>query len=39
MLHLTDSPHESASIIRDAAIRKFGLKYAQPVRRRKVLGE
>jgi len=39
MLHLTDSSHEAASIIRDAAIRKFGLKYAQPVRRRKVLGE
>lgn len=39
MLHLTDSPHEAASIIRDAAIRKFGLKYAQPIRRRKVLGE
>lgn len=39
MLHLTDSPQEAASIIRDAAIRKFGLKYAEPVRRRKVLGE
>ena len=39
MLHLTDSPAEAASMIRDAAIRKFGLKYAAPVARRKVLGE
>jgi uncharacterized protein (TIGR00730 family) len=39
MLHLTDSPQDAASIIRDAAIRKFGLKYAEPVRRQKMLGE
>jgi uncharacterized protein (TIGR00730 family) len=39
MLHLTDSPAEAASMIRDAAIRSFGLKYAAPVARRKVLGE
>jgi uncharacterized protein (TIGR00730 family) len=39
ILHVTDSPAEAASLIRDAAIRKFGLKYATPVRRRKVLGE
>jgi hypothetical protein len=39
MLHLTDSPAEAASMIRDAAIRKFGLKYEAPVARRKVLGE
>jgi uncharacterized protein (TIGR00730 family) len=39
LLHVTDSPQEAASLIRDAAIRKFGLKYAEPVRRRRVLGE
>ncbi|MEX2226896.1 MAG: TIGR00730 family Rossman fold protein [Dehalococcoidia bacterium] len=39
MFHLTDSPQEAATIIRDAAIRKFGLKYAEPIRRRKALGE
>jgi len=39
MLYMTDSPQEAASIIRDAAIRKFGLKYTEPVRRRKVLRE
>ena len=39
MLHLTDSPAEAASMIRASAIRSFGLKYAAPVARRKVLGE
>jgi uncharacterized protein (TIGR00730 family) len=40
MLCVTDSVQEAASIIREAAIRKFGLKYAEPpVRRRKLLGE
>lgn len=39
ILHVTDSPQEAAAIIRDAAIRKFGLKYTEPVRRRRVLAE
>lgn len=36
---VTDSPHEAAAHVRDAAIRKFGLKYAQPIRRRRLLRE
>ena len=39
LLIVTDSPQEAASHIREAAIRKFGLKYEQPVRRQKLLRE
>ncbi|MCA9829178.1 MAG: TIGR00730 family Rossman fold protein [Dehalococcoidia bacterium] len=33
-LFVTDSPEEAASYIRDASIERFGLKYAEPPKRR-----
>jgi hypothetical protein len=32
---ITDSPNEAAALIRDAAMRKFGLRYSVPLHRRK----
>jgi uncharacterized protein (TIGR00730 family) len=34
-LHVTDSPHEAIAIIREAAIRKFGLHYEKKLDRRR----
>jgi uncharacterized protein (TIGR00730 family) len=34
LYYLTDSPQEAATIVRDAAIQKFGLTYAHPHKRR-----
>ncbi|MEX0782061.1 MAG: TIGR00730 family Rossman fold protein [Dehalococcoidia bacterium] len=38
-LILTDDPSTAAAIIRDAALRKFGLRYEEERRARRVLGE
>ena len=39
LLQTTDSASEAAAIIRDTAIKRFGLKYARPDRRRRFLFE
>lgn len=36
---LSDSPAEAAALIREAAMRKFGLAYSRPRKRRRWLGE
>jgi uncharacterized protein (TIGR00730 family) len=36
---ITDSPEEAATVVRDTALRKFGVKYVQRPRRRKWLFE
>lgn len=38
-IFLTDSPEQAASIVREAAIRQFGLRYGAPPRRRRWLFE
>ena len=38
-LILTDEPATAAAVIRDAALRKFGLKYEEERRARRLFGE
>lgn len=39
LLFLTDSPEEAATYVRDIGMKKFGLSYAQKIKRRWFLGE
>lgn len=39
LIRLTDSTEEATAIIRDAAIKKFGLRYGRPPKRRRILFE
>ncbi|HXK32688.1 MAG TPA: TIGR00730 family Rossman fold protein [Dehalococcoidia bacterium] len=39
IFHLTDSPEEAVTHVRDVAVRQFGLTYEKPLRRRWWLGE
>lgn len=38
-LHLTDSPHEAAQLVREAALKEFGLKSRRPTRKLKTQQE
>jgi uncharacterized protein (TIGR00730 family) len=39
ILHVTDSPKEAAALILEAAMEKFGLRYGERVRRRRIFLE